>query len=242
MTDASDSAKAYVLGGSADSLAITSSFGADHAGIPIRILSLATTPIGLVVGDTRQSVGIAQATLLDWIDRSFPGDVPENFVAPLRDVDLLMRTGWHADEPETLDEQHLLNIDDLPPDVLDALGQPAKPLVQCGACKRLCVRDEFVWKEKPLCAWDYHAVVFGKRGPWRNQPYEERHFATLPRCRYVAAPLVIELNVDVILTTFGLDEALAREFINRTIATDETRAYLAVRIDDGFVMLRERSD
>ena len=39
---------------------------------------------------------------------------------------------------------------------------------QCAACRRLCVRDDFVWKEKQLCAWDYHAQVFGKRGPWHE--------------------------------------------------------------------------
>ncbi len=71
--------------------------------------------------------------------------------------------------------------------------------MQCAACRRLCVRDDFVWKEKQLCAWDYHAQVFGKRGPWHNGPYEERHFETLPACAYVAVGLLGELGVELVL-------------------------------------------
>ena len=64
--------------------------------------------------------------------------------------------------------------------------------MQCAACRRLCVRDDFVWKEKQLCAWDYHAQVFGRRGPWHDGAYEERHFETLPSVRVRGAGLLLE--------------------------------------------------
>jgi hypothetical protein len=67
----------------------------------------------------------------------------------------------------------------------------------------MCVRDHFVWNERRLCAWDYHATVFGKRGPWRDQPYEERYFDTLPRAAYVAPGLLLDLDVEPVLAVAG---------------------------------------
>jgi hypothetical protein len=101
------------------------------------------------------------------------------------------------------------------------------------------VRDEFVWKEKQLCAWDYHAQAFGKRGPWRNGPYEERHFETLPACAYVAPPLLAELNVEAVLATADLDEAVARNAVNLVLGADASAPHLAVRIEGGYTVLRE---
>ena len=111
--------------------------------------------------------------------------------------------------PETFDEGAVLNIEDVPEEIADALAHPPQPIVQCAVCRRLCVRDEFVWKEKQLCAWDYHTQVFGKRGPWRNGGYEERRFETLPECAYVAPPLLVEMGVEVVLMINEVTEATA---------------------------------
>jgi hypothetical protein len=102
------------------------------------------------------------------------------------------------------------------------------------------VRDHFVWNERRLCAWDYHATVFGKRGPWRTEPYEDRLFPTIPTCRYVAHPLLDDVAVDPVMAIDGLDDALAHDLINRVIGADRTRAHLAVRTAGGFTVLRER--
>ena len=133
----------------------------------------------------------------------------------------------------------MLNIEDLPEEIADGLAHPAAPIVQCSACRRLCVRDEFVWKEKQLCAWDFHTLAFGRRGPWRNGPYEERHFETLPTCAYVAPALLQEMGVDAILLLNGVDEAAARAAINVLLEADAQRPHLAVRTEGGFSVLRE---
>ncbi len=120
--------------------------------------------------------------------------------------------------PEALTEDVLINPDDVPEDMLDGFTHPPEALAQCAICRRTCVRDHFVWNERRLCAWDYHATVFGKRGPWRDGVYEEHHFATLPKAEYVAGPLLAELGVDPILAIDGLDDALARRIIDAVMA------------------------
>jgi hypothetical protein len=102
------------------------------------------------------------------------------------------------------------------------------------------VRDDFVWNERRMCAWDYHATVFGKRGPWRDAPYEERHFETLPQAAYVAGPLLEENGVDAVMAIEGLDDALAQRLINEAIGADPAHAHLAVRTAGGYTLLRER--
>src|SRR5581483_8982786 len=131
--------------------------------------------------------------------RTFPPEDERAFVAPVRDIELLARVQWHAPLPERLDNATIINIEDIPEAILDALTRSAADIVQCATCRRLCVRDHFIWKERQLCAWDYHSQVFGKRGPWHNGAYEDRHFETLPRCAYVAPPLLDELSVEAIL-------------------------------------------
>ncbi len=113
--------------------------------------------------------------------------------------------------------------------------------MQCALCRRTCVRDHFVWNDRRLCAWDYHATVFGKRGPWRDGPYEERHFATLPDAAYVAGALLDENGVDAVLAIDGLDDALAQRLVNEAIAGDVGHAHMAVRTADGYALLRERA-
>jgi hypothetical protein len=104
----------------------------------------------------------------------------------------------------------------------------------------MCVRDDFVWNERRLCAWDYHATVFGKRGPWRDQPYEDRYFDTLPRAAYVAPGLLLDLDVEPVLAVAGLPEDRMRQLVNLAIGDAKDGAYLAVRTDEGMTLLRER--
>ena len=208
----------------------------------MRLIPIAATPIGSVIGDAWQNADIALSGFFDWADRTFPPEDDRAFIAPARDIELLIRIGWQAPLPETIAEESVLNVEDVPGDVADALAHPAEPIVQCAACRRLCVRDDFVWKEKQLCAWDYHAQVFGRRGPWRNGPYEDRHFETLPVAAYVAPLLLQEQNVELVLGLNAVEEATAREAINIVLGADRQRAYMAVRTTGGFTVLREPSE
>ena len=103
------------------------------------------------------------------------------------------------------------------------------------------MRDHFVWNERQLCAWDYHSAVFGKRGPWRGVPYEERLFETLPRTPYVAAALLDEVGVDVIMAVSGLAEETMQRLVNLAIEGGGEASYLAVHAADGLTVLRERA-
>jgi hypothetical protein len=229
-----------VLGGSGSTLGFINSFRTDAGAITARLVPLAWTPVGVVIGESWQNVGIALTNLLDWVDRTFPPEDERAFVAPMRDIELLARVQWHADLPEALSDEAVLNIEDVPEEIADGLAHPTAPIVQCAACRRLCVRDEFVWKEKQLCAWDFHAQVFGKRGPWHNGAYEERYFETLPACAYVAPPNLSEMGVDVVLATGEIPDGVAQQMINLLLSSEPERAYMAVRSGGGFSVLRER--
>jgi hypothetical protein len=232
---------AFVLGGNANTLAFTSSLVPENRQIAAWLVPLAWTPIGVVLGENWQRVNIAADNLAAWGDTTFAPDDERAFVSSARDLDMLARIGWSAPAPSELTEAALVNPDDLPEDLLEAFAHPAETLIQCAICRRSCVRDDFVWNERRLCAWDYHATVFGKRGPWRTEPYEERHFATLPNCKYVAHPLLEDVGVDAILALDGIDATLAQRIINEVIAADPARAHLAVQTQGGFTVLRERS-
>jgi len=235
-----------VLGGNATTLAVVNGFppvasgqGSDAESITARLIPLAWTPLGIAVGDTRQEVGIPLSGLFDWMDRTFPPEDEHAFVAPVRDVELLARIGWNAGLPERIDESNVVNVEDLPEELVEALGEPPATLVQCAACRRLCVLDDFVWKEKQLCAWDYHAQVFGKRGPWHDGAYEERHFATLPSCAYVAPPLLAERGAEAVLTVNAVAESVAAAIVNALLEGDPGRPHMAVRTQGGLTVLRE---
>jgi hypothetical protein len=234
-----------VLGGNGSTLAVVNSFrsssdsGQVAGTITARLIPLAWTPVGIAIGESWQNVGITLRGLFDWIDRTFAPEDERAFVAPMRDIELLVRTGWDAPVPEAVNVQSVINVEDLPEDVADGLAHPPVPIVQCATCRRLCVRDEFVWKEKQLCAWDYHAQVFGKRGPWHNGAYEERHFETLVSCAYVAPPLLDEIGVEVVLMLNAVPEPAARSTINVLLEADRERSHLAVRTERGFAVLRE---
>ena len=233
-------ARAYVLGGNASTLAFTSSLIPQNGQVTAWLVPLAWTPIGAVVGEAWQRVGVAADNLAGWTDQTFDPSDERSFVTPIRDLELLLRTGWSAPVPQTLSEEVVINDADMPEDVLDALAHPAEALTTCAICRRTCVRDDFVWNDRRLCAWDYHATVFGKRGPWRDGVYEDHHFETLPHAQYVAAPLLAEAEVDAIMSIEGIDEALARTLVNALIAGEPERTHMAVRTRGGYTLLRER--
>jgi hypothetical protein len=233
--------RAYVLGGNASTLAFTSSLVPENRQVTAWLVPLAWTPVGVVLGETWQRVGIAADNLAGWTDQTFDAADERSFVSSLRELELLARIGWSAAVPETLTDEVVVNAEDVPEDILDAFGRAAEPLTQCAICRRTCVRDDFVWNERRLCAWDYHASVFGKRGPWRAEPYEDRLFETLPHAAYVAGPLLEDVGVDALLAVDGLPDELSRRLINEAIAGDGGSAYLAVRTaSSGYTLLRER--
>jgi hypothetical protein len=240
-TDDAPEPMAFVLGGNANTLAFTSSLVPENRQITAWLVPLAWTPIGVVLGENWQRVNIAADNLAAWGDTTFAADDERAFVSSVRDLEMLARVGWSAPVPTELTEGTLVNPDDLPEDLLDAFAHPAETLIQCAICRRSCVRDDFVWNERRLCAWDYHATVFGKRGPWHAEPYEERHFETLPTCKYVAHPLLEDVGVDAIVAMDGIEAPLAHRIINEVIAADRTRAHLAVQTAGGFTVLRERN-
>jgi hypothetical protein len=233
-------ARAYVLGGNASTLAFVSSLVPEKGQVTAWLVPLAWTPIGCVTGDAWQRVNIAADNIGGWVDQTFAPDDDRAFVTSLRELDLLARVGWSGATPTELRDEAVVNPDDLPEDVLEALSHPAEALAQCSVCRRTCVRGHFVWQERQLCAWDYHAGVFGKRGPWQDKPYEERFFETLPQARYVAAGLLEENGVDAILAVDGVDETLARRVVLDVMASDPG-PHLAVRTGGGLTLLRERS-
>ncbi len=235
-----ETAGAYILGGNGSTLAFAHDLVPEQKQITAWLVPLAWTPIGVVLGEPWQRVGIAADNVAGWTDQTFSADDPRSFISPIRDLELLLRTGWRAERPDRLSENVILNPEDLPEDILDGLDHPPAALVQCAICRRTCVRDHFVWNDRQLCAWDYHTSVFGRRGPWRGVPYEERLFETLPRAPYVVGALLDGINVDVVLALAGFAEPLQRELVNLAIERGGEASYLAVRTDDGYTLLRER--
>lgn len=231
--------RVYVLGGNASTLAFVSSLRPEKGQVTAWLVPLAWTPIGVVLGDGWQRVSLAADNIGGWVDTTFPPEDERSFVTPLRDLDMLARVGWHAEVPERLAEAKIVNAEEVPEDVLDGVDHPLAALTPCAVCRRICVRDAFFWNERQLCAWDYHATVFGKRGPWRDDPYDERFFETLPRAAYVAPGLLDELDVAPVLAVAGLAEERMRRLVNLAIEEGGEGAYLAVRTDDGMTVLRE---
>jgi hypothetical protein len=232
--------RAFVVGGNDDTLAYVCSLRPQNGQVTAYLVSLAWTPVGAVLGEGRQRVNIAADNLVGWVDQTFPPENRHAFVGSLRDLEILQRAGWHAEAPEALSEELLLNPEDVPEDVLDGIDRPALPLVQCAVCRRTCVRDDFVWNERQLCAWDYHTSVFGKRGPWRSEPYEERLFESLPEAEFVSPALLEELGVDAILAVSDLPEPVMRTIVNAAIEGGGEGQYVGVRTGDGLTLLRER--
>jgi hypothetical protein len=231
--------RAYILGGNASTLAFVASLVPENRQITAWLVPIAWTPIGVAIGESWQKVSIAADNVPGWADQTFSPDDERSFVTSLRDLEMLLRIGWSAPTPTELSESVIVNPEDIPEDVLDGIAHPPEVLTQCAICRRTCVRDHFVWNGRRMCAWDYHATVFGKRGPWRDQAYEERHFQTLPSAKYVAGGLLEDVGVDAIAALSGIDDALAQALIT-TIMSSDAGAHLAVRTEGGYTLLRER--
>jgi hypothetical protein len=229
----------FVVGANVSTLAVVNSLRPQEGRITAVLLPLAWTPVGLALGEGRQEAGVPLSGLFDWIDRTFPAEDEYAFVSSARDVELLVRIGWGTAFPEKIDESSVVNVDDVPDELAEALARPPVALVQCAACRRLCVRNDFIWKERELCAWDYHNAVFGRRGPWREGPYEMRHFETLPACAYVVPALLEELRVSAALTIAPAAETAAFTIVNHLIESDGSHPHMAVRTNDGIVLLQE---
>ncbi|MBV8723767.1 MAG: hypothetical protein JO350_00370 [Candidatus Eremiobacteraeota bacterium] len=229
------------VGGNDATLAVASGLRPTEPGgdVTIRLIPLAWTPIGVVLGTVRQEVGVPLQRLYEWIDRTFSADDEGAFVPSMRDVELLARIGWNEPFPEELRGENVVNLEDLPPELVEALERPSAELVQCATCRRLCVRDDFKWNDKQLCAWDYHATVFGRRGPWHSGTYEPRHFSTLPVCAYVVEALLEDLRVETVLILGAVEEEAAQRVVAALLVGEPDRAHLAVRTGDGLAVLRE---
>ncbi len=233
--------RAYVLGGNASTLAFVTTLVPANRQITAWLVPLAWTPIGAVLGDGWQRVNIAADNIGGWVDQTFPPEDDRAFVTSMRDLEILAKVGWAGGGPlDGLGLKDVLNVDDLPDDVLDALDHPAEPLTTCAICRRSCVRGHFVWNERQLCAWDFHLTVFGKRGPWHDGVYEEKYFVTLPAVKYVAHGLLDEVGVDAVVAAEDLSEPTLQAVINTAIADTPDRAHLAVRTESGLTLLRER--
>lgn len=230
----------FVVGGNVSTFAFTSSFRQEHDQISIWLVPLAWTPVGVSLGETWQRVNVSSEGLASWIDQTFAPDDERSFLGSMRDIELLKRLGWHADVPSMLNEDAVVNAEDLPEDILEALDDPATEIVQCSMCRRLCVRNDFVWNDRRLCAWDFHSAVFGRRGPWHNEPYAERHFESLPHPRYLVPGLLDEANVEIVASIGGIPAELQFTLVNTIIAATPGAAYMAARTGDGISLLRER--
>ncbi len=237
----SQAKRAYVLGGNGSTLAFVTTLVPKNRQITAWLVPLAWTPIGAVLGDGWQRVNIAADNIGGWVDQTFPPEDERAFVTSMRDLEMLGRIGWvGTDALDAITVKDVLNPDDLPEDVIDALEHPLEPLTTCAICRRSCVRGHFAWNERQLCAWDFHLTVFGKRGPWHDGPYEEKYFASLPAVKYVAHGLLDEVGVDAIVAADGLSEPALQSVINTAIADTPERAHLAVRTETGLTLLRER--
>ncbi len=234
---------AFVLGGNANTLAFVSSFVPENRQITAWLVPLAWTPIGVVLGENWQRVNVAADNVAGWSDSTFAADDERAFVSSMRDLEMLVRIGWNVPAPTELSEGMLVNPDDLPEDIVDAFAHPAETLVQCAICRRTCVRDHFVWNDRSqLCAMGLPrnrvraSAARGASEPATN----ERHFATLPACKYVAHPLLDDVGVDAVVAIDGIETVLAQRILNDVIAADPGSAYLAARTGTGYTLLRER--
>ena len=241
LVEPADEPQVFAVAANLSTLALVNGLRAPKGGtISVRLFPLAATPRGIAVGENAQNVGVPLAGLFDWIDRTFPPDDEHAFVASMRDLELLARAGWESAFPARLEPGNILNFEDIPADVGEALAQPPSALAQCALCRWLCVRGDFVWKEKELCAWDFHAAAFGKRGPWHEGIYEARHFETLPACAYVVPELLDELAVDILLAVDRAGADAAHAVVNALLANDSGRPHLCVKTDGGLTVLGER--
>ncbi|HEY0798414.1 MAG TPA: hypothetical protein VGD50_04645, partial [Candidatus Baltobacteraceae bacterium] len=130
--------RVFILGGNGTTLAFTTELDAQATQITASLVPIAWTPSGVIIGDLWQRVSVAADNIGGWLDQTFTPEDEHSFIAPLRDVELLMRVGWRAEPPQALSDEIVVNPEDLPEDVLDGLSQPPAALVQCAVCRRTC--------------------------------------------------------------------------------------------------------
>src|ERR1035437_11006975 len=87
-------ARADLLGGNASTLAFTSSHVPENRQVTAWLVPLAWTPIGAVLGENWQRVGVAADNLAGWTDQTFDPSDERSFVSSLRELELLARIGW----------------------------------------------------------------------------------------------------------------------------------------------------
>ncbi|TAM76778.1 hypothetical protein EPN44_04560 [bacterium] len=231
----------FVLGGGEHMLAFVTQASGDKGQLPVVMVPLAWSPLGVVVGEGWQRVLVDEDNVSGWVDQTFVPEDERAFLAPLGELDLLRRIGWKDEVPDRLSEEQILNLGDLPEDVIEALGSPMLPIARCAACRRSCVKDEFIWQERQLCAWDWHRSVFGRRGPWRTDAYNRVQFSDIPAAGYVVPPLAEEAGAETLMLLGRVDPELAYDAVSMLVERLGDGSYITVSTDTGWVLLRERA-
>lgn len=208
--------------------------------LPVVMVPLAWTPVGVAIGDGWQRVLVDEDNVSGWVDQTFVPEDERAFLGPLNELDLLRRIGWKDEVPASLSEELVLNLADLPEDVIDGLGSPMLAITRCAACRRSCVKDEFVWQERQLCAWDWHRSVFGRRGPWRTEAVNRAQFSDAPTAGYVVPALAEEAGAETLMLLGRVDPELAYEVVSTLIERLGDCSYITISTDTGWVLLRER--
>ncbi len=234
-------ARVYVLGGNASTLAFTSSLVPENRQVTAWLVPLAWTPIGVVLGENWQRVGIAADNVASWTDSTFDPSDERSFVSSLRDLELLARVGWTASVPETLTEDVVVNADDVPEDILDAFSTRrnrscrARSAVARARASSSCGTSAACARGITTRPSSESAGRGAKRRTKNGCGRRSRTPHTWP------ARLLDDVGVDAVLAIDGLDDALAHRLINEAIAADTAHAHLAVRTSSGYTLLRERS-
>jgi len=231
----------FVLGGGEHMLAFVTQAVGENGQLPVILVPLAWTPVGVAIGEGWQRVLVDENNVGGWVDQTFVPEDERAFIAHLGELELLRRIGWKDAVPERLSEQHVLNPADLPEDVIEALESPMMPIARCSSCRRSCVKDEFVWQERQLCAWDWHRALFGRRGPWRSEPYNRAQFSGIPRAAYVVPALAEEAGAETVMLLGRIDPELAYDIVSTLMERIGDGSYITVSTHTGWVLLRERA-
>lgn len=231
----------FVLGGGEHMLAFVAQASGEKGQLPVVTVPLAWTPVGVAIGEGWQRVLIDENNVGGWVDQTFVPEDERAFIAPLGELELLRRIGWKDGAPERLSAELVLNPQDLPEDVVDALDAPMLPITRCAACRRSCVKDEFLWQERQLCAWDWHRTVFGRRGPWRTESLNRMQFSSVPGAGYVVPALAEEAGAETLMLLGRVDAELAYDVVSTLMERMGDGSYITVSTDSGWVVLRERA-
>ncbi|MDE2571039.1 MAG: hypothetical protein KGM44_00785 [bacterium] len=231
----------FVVGGGEHLLAFVTQASGEKGQLPVVMVPLAWTPVGVAVGEAWQRVLVDEGNVGGWVDQTFVPEDERAFVSPLGELELLRRIGWKDAVPERLSEELILNLGDLPEDVAEALESPMVAITRCAVCRRSCVQHDFVWQERQLCAWDWHRALFGRRGPWRTEPYNRMQFSGTPRAGYIVPALAEEAGAETLMLLGRIDPELAYDVVTTLMQRLGDGSYITVSTDNGWVLLRERA-